>query len=76
MIDTLEIEDYEVPTYEIVRFCQNLKQENEVIDTGLSLEEAKEHCQDPETSSSTCTSEEGLARTEEFGDWFEGFREE
>lgn len=76
MSDTLEVEEDEVATYEVVRFYQDLSVANEVIETGLTLEEAKEHCQDPETSSRTCTSEEGRARTSEFGEWFEGFREE
>ena len=30
------------------------------IKTGLTLEEAQEHCSDPETSSPTCTSKEGM----------------
>ena len=34
-------------TYKIIRFRMN--GENEVIKTGLSLEEAREHCQDEET---------------------------
>ena len=38
--------DY-MQTYKIVRYRQNGK--NTVIKHGLSLEEAKEHCQDEET---------------------------
>lgn len=46
-------------TYSIVRF--HFQAENEVIETGLTLEEAQEHCNDPDTS----------------GDgWFDGYTEE
>lgn len=43
-------------TYKIIRFKRDA--ENEVLETGLTLEEAQAHCQDPATS----------------GDgWFDGF---
>ena len=46
-------------TYSIVRF--KFAGENEVIEEGLTLEEAQEHCQSPDTR----------------GDgWFDGYREE
>jgi hypothetical protein len=46
-------------TYSIVRF--RFKGDSEVIETGLTLEEAQEHCNDPSTS----------------GDgWFDGYRAE
>lgn len=51
------MDDY--TTYEIVRF--RFQAENEVIDTGLTLEEAQEHCQ----------------RDDTHGDgWFDGYRAE
>lgn len=38
-------------TYKIVRFyAPHLHKEKEVIQTGLTLEEAQEHCSDPDTS--------------------------
>lgn len=40
-----------------------------VIKTGLTREEAVAHCQDPETSGSTCSD---LSRR---GRWFDGFEE-
>lgn len=47
------------PTYKIVRF--RFKGENEVIRRGLTLEEAREHCNDESTH----------------GDgWFDGYEEE
>ena len=42
-------------TYQIVRFYQQGNIRRRVIDTRLTLEEAKKHCNDPESSSSTCT---------------------
>lgn len=54
--------------YEIIRMFAD-DRETEVIETGLTLEEAQEHCQDPETSSKTCeVNEIG-------GQWFDGYRE-
>lgn len=61
-------------TYKIIRFVFNGK--NKIIKTGLSLEEARSHCNDPETSSSTAKSKKSLKITEEFGMWFDGFEEE
>jgi hypothetical protein len=53
--------DDEMPTYKIVRFFQDVNKASEVIETGLTLEEAQGHCNDPDTS----------------GDgWFDGYREE
>jgi hypothetical protein len=57
-------------TYKIVRFFQNSKR---TIDTSLSLDQAQAHCNDPETSSTTCTNQAGLARTRKHGDWFDGY---
>jgi hypothetical protein len=60
-------------TYKIVRFYAD---KDEVIAEGLTLKEVQAHCKDPETSSRTCASPEGLRRTEEHGEWFDGYREE
>lgn len=38
-----------------------------VINTGLTLERAQEHCNDPETSSSTAKKAVGRARTRRLG---------
>ncbi len=40
----------------------------------LTLEEAQKHCQDPETSSRTCTGKSGRDRTKKYGPWFDGYR--
>lgn len=63
-------------TYKIVRHYQDSKIPAETIIRDLTLEEAKEHCKDPETSSKTCTSPEGVARTEQYGPWFDGYTED
>ncbi len=58
--------------YKIVRhfFRSNRKF---VVDTGLTLEQAKAHCSNPETSSSKCTKAEGKRRTKLYGPWFDGY---
>ena len=43
---------------------------------GLTLEEAQAHCNDPETSSSTCTKSAGRKRTKTYGPWFDGYEKE
>jgi hypothetical protein len=60
-------------TYEIRRFF--FRKEYEVIKEGLTLEEAQEHCNDPETSWQIATSPEAQKRTKEFGPWFDGYTE-
>lgn len=46
------------------------------VETGLTLEEARARCKDPETSSRTCKDPENVARTEEFGPGFECYDED
>lgn len=60
-------------TYKVIRFYENSPAGRRVIRRGLTLEEAQAHCQDPETSSSTCTSRVGRARTKRLGRWFDGY---
>ena len=61
-------------TYKIERHFEN--GEREVIKTGLTREEAREHCQDPETNSRTATSVEAAELALKRGRWFDGFEEE
>lgn len=65
-----------MPTYKIVRKYRDDREGSELIDENLTLEEAQQHCQDPETSSRTCTTKEGKARTEARGPWFDCYYEE
>ena len=62
-------------SYNIVRMYQNPEIHNQTLITGLTLEEAQEHCRDTETSSSTCTHKANIAITEANGAWFDGYEE-
>jgi hypothetical protein len=55
-------------SYRIIRFRFNGS--SKTIKSGLTLEEAQAHCQDPETSGSTCSDESKR------GMWFDGYDEE
>lgn len=58
--------------YRIVRMF--FKGGKRTIKSGLTLEEAKAHCQDPETSSRTCTgSRRAIEKAR--GPWFDGFEQ-
>ena len=64
-----------MPTYKIVRFYQNSKQRNTVVQTGLSLKDAESHCQSEEANSTTCSEDKAYnLRTK--GPWFEGYTAE
>ena len=59
--------------YYVIRLYENDDIPNEIIQTGLSLEEAQAHCRNPETSSSTATSLEAVIRTRNCGRWFDAY---
>ena len=61
--------------YQIVRFYRNAGIRRRVIYKGLTLEEAREHCNDPETSSRTATGSIALVRTRRVGAWFDGYEQ-
>lgn len=64
-------------TYRIIRmFFHSDQHDRQVIKRGLTLKEAQRHCRDPETSSRTAKSKEGVALTEKCGPWFDGYEEE
>ena len=48
--------------YKIVRFYQDVKKNNKTIKTGLTLEQAQEHCQRKDTQKT--------------GVWFDGYTKE
>jgi hypothetical protein len=61
-------------SYKIVRmYFQGGKR---TVKRGLTLEQAQAHCQDPETSSRTCTKPRNVRLTKERGPWFDGYEEE
>lgn len=60
--------------YKIVRFY--FRGGKRTIKTGLTEEQAQKHCENPETSSSTCTNPAGRARTKRIGPWFDGYEEQ
>jgi hypothetical protein len=62
-------------TYKIVRLFFN-SNARRVIRRRLTLSEAQRHCQDPETSSSTCTKSAGKRRTKLRGRWFDSYTKE
>jgi hypothetical protein len=68
--------------YKIVRqYCGkpgldgHLQSRKRTVETGLTLEEAQAHCNDPETSSRTCTSAAKRQITAQHGAWFDGYEE-
>ena len=65
---------YEGGTYKIVRvFADGSKR---TIETGFSLEEAQAHCKSPESSSKTCKTATGKARTRTRGPWSDGYEDD
>ena len=48
---------------------------SKIIKHHVTLEDAQEHCSDDETSSSTCTTTDGLKLTIKSGQWFDGYEE-
>lgn len=63
--------------YNIVRMYYNNggRVTRRIIKRNVSLAEARRHCNDPETSSSTATSYAARKRTERVGAWFDGYEE-
>jgi hypothetical protein len=68
------MEYMQMQTYKIVRNYLNGRPR--VIERGLTLEQAQAHCQDPETSSSTCQLARNVRRTQTQGPWFDGYDQE
>ena len=59
--------------YKIVRFYFDSNILKRTIKKGLTESQAMAHCQNIETSSSTCTGAAGKRRTRQLGAWFDGF---
>ena len=58
-------------TYKVVRFHKGGSPKT--IKSGLTLGQARSHCQHPETSSSTCKERAGKNYTKNHGEWFDGY---
>lgn len=63
-------------TYKIVRFYQHPDKPSRTVMRGLTLEQAKAHCADPETSSRTCKRPAAMRITTRNGPWFDSYTEE
>lgn len=63
-------------TYRIIRFFADDNKDREVVDTGLTRDEAKEHCSGPAATSRRATSAEAQERTAKYGAWFDGMEPE
>ena len=63
-------------SYKIVRMYFQQPGKRRTINRGLTLEEARAHCSDPETSSSTCTKSTGKRQTRMHGPWFDAYESE
>ena len=61
--------------YKIIRSYFSDRWPSRTVTSDLTLEEAQAHCQDPETSSRTCTKSRNTRRTRERGAWFDGYTE-
>ena len=61
--------------YKIIRNYLSHPERKRTIKTGLTLEEARAHCSDHETSSSTCQLAANKKRTDRYGPWFDGYEE-
>ncbi len=59
--------------YDIVRYFKDEKYKTKIIRRGVTLKEAQDHCNDPETCSKTCTTSAGKQRTMVYGEWFDGY---
>ncbi len=59
--------------YKIVRVYFYSGKRSRTIKRGLTLKQAKAHCSDFETSSSTCTKAVNKRRTAMYGPWFDSY---
>jgi hypothetical protein len=62
-------------SYNVVRFYRDATRRRRIILARVTLAEARAHCNDPETSSSTAKGKVARARTRRCGAWFDGWEE-
>lgn len=58
-------------SYTIIRVYFDSGRRRRVIESGLTLEQVKEHCGNPETNSKTCLGSYKRAYTKKVGPWFD-----
>ncbi len=64
-------------SYKVLRsYFDDVNYPQELLAEGLTLDEAQQHCKNPEASSRTCKEPQNVARTERCGRWFDGYEEE
>lgn len=73
MAEHEQVETRRVKFYRVVRFYSNAGIRRRELFTTNSLAIAQGHCNNPDTSSRTCTTKTGKRRTREIGDWFDGY---
>jgi len=61
--------------YGKIRADGHIDAHRRTIETGLTLEQAQAHCNDPQTSSKTCTLPYPRSITRKHGEWFDGYEE-
>ena len=62
-------------TFKVLRFYKDTATQK-VLKTGLTRDEAVEHCSDDESSSETCSTYENILHARQHGPWFDGFAKE
>jgi hypothetical protein len=62
--------------YNIVRFYFSGSCRRRIIQRHVSLEEAQQHCSNPETSSSTAQGYAARLPARRLGPWFDGYEKE
>jgi hypothetical protein len=60
--------------YSIIR--KHFNGEDVLLEIGLTLKQAQEHCSNPDTSSRTCKSRSAMLYTQEHGAWFDCYEAE
>ena len=68
--------DMMMERYKIVRMYFSFGYPRRTIKRGLTLEQAREHCRNPETSWRTATSYVARRRTQRMGEWFDNYESE
>ncbi len=63
-------------TYKIARLYERPEKRRRIIETGLTLVAAREHCSDPTSSSHTAATGDAAKHTRENGHWMDAYYRE